>query len=65
LNWIREDGRIIGLRYWSSQQTTGGISYNTEYFNVARENSSKYGKVIIDQVYIARVSPIEKYKSFR
>ncbi len=61
INWIWKDGKIIGLKYWSSQGTTNGIDYKTEYFNVPDANGVPYGNVIIDQVYIARVGPITGY----
>ena len=57
INWIYDNGRIVGLRYWSSQESTGGIAYRTEYFNVKRSDGTKYGNVIKDLVYIARVMP--------
>ena len=62
INWIWKDGKIIGLKYWSSQGSTNGISYNTEYFNVRDASGVPYGNVLIDQVYIARVGPIAEYK---
>ena len=65
INWIKENDKIIGLRYWSSQQSTRGISYNEEYFNVGGQNKAKYGNVKINSVRIARVLPVSEYKSFR
>ncbi|MBM7614392.1 hypothetical protein [Alkaliphilus hydrothermalis] len=62
LNWIRDNGKIIGLRYWSTQGSTNGINYNEEYFNVEKSNGTKYGDLIIDQIYIARVTSINKYR---
>ena len=62
INWIWKDGKIIGLNYWSSQGSTKGINYNTEYFNVPDANGVPYGNVLIDQVYMARVGPIVEYK---
>lgn len=62
-NWIWDsNGRIIGFKYWSSQESTNGISHKEEYFNIAGSNGNKYGNVMIDQVYIARVSPVKEYK---
>jgi len=56
LNWLRDNnGRIIGVRYWSSQESTNGISEKEEYFNVRDSNGKKYGNVMINMVYIARV----------
>lgn len=58
-NWIRsDDGRITGIRYWSSQES--GVGFNTEYFD-----SSGYGNVCFNRVYIARVLPVHRYKKFR
>ncbi len=56
IGWIKENGRIVGLKYWSSQSATKGIAYNQEYFNVVRSNG-KRGKVDINSLYIARVEP--------
>lgn len=55
INWIRDNGKIIGFKYWSSQESTNGINYKTEYFNVLNSNSKKYGNVNINNVYIARI----------
>lgn len=63
-NWIRKGEKIIGLKYWSSQGSTNGISYKEEYFNVKDENGKKYGNIIIDQLYMARISPVNKYKKY-
>lgn len=63
LNWLKEGDQIVGLRYWSSQQSTNGINYVEEYFNVRDKNGRKYGNVMIDQVYIARVQPVSEYRS--
>ena len=63
INWIKEvDGRVIGLRYWSSQGSTGGINYNEEYFNVFNKNGVKYGSVIKDEMYMVRILPVSQYK---
>lgn len=56
IDWIRDgNGRIIGLNYWSSQPYTKGIGYTNEYFNVRDARGNKYGKVRLDNIYIARV----------
>ncbi|UNC90649.1 hypothetical protein [Candidatus Contubernalis alkaliaceticus] len=63
INWIKEsDGRIIGLRYWSSQGSTGGINYNEEFFNVYGKNGAKYGRVIKEGMFIVRIFPVSQYK---
>jgi len=54
ISWIKEGNNIVGIKYWSSQQSTNGIGYNEEYFNVKRSNG-KIGSVIKSSVYIARV----------
>ncbi|KAB3532911.1 hypothetical protein F8154_11215 [Alkaliphilus pronyensis] len=64
LNWIKENDKIIGLRYWSSQDSTNGINYREEYFNIKNGDGEKYGNIIIDQLYIGRVSAISNYKDF-
>jgi hypothetical protein len=33
LAWVREQGRIVGLRYWSTQPATDGIGERVEYFD--------------------------------
>lgn len=55
IDWIKRDGEIIGLRYWSSQESTGGISYAEEYFQ-------PHGSIKRDRVYIGRVGPINSYR---
>ncbi|KAB3529165.1 hypothetical protein [Alkaliphilus serpentinus] len=62
LDWIRDEGKIVGFKYWSSQESTGGISYNEEYFNIEKPNGEKYGNVIIDMVFIGRGSAVKDYK---
>lgn len=65
LNWLKDEkGRIIGIKYWSSQESTKGINYKQEYFNVLDANGRKYGNVMIDKVYIARINPVKEYKKF-
>ena len=63
INWIKNaGGNIIGLRYWSSQGSTGGISYNEEYFNVVDQNGTRYGSVKKDELYIVRILPVSQYQ---
>lgn len=62
INWVKENNKIIGIKYWSSQGS--GINYKTEYFNVTDSNGRKYGNVRIDLVYIARVLGVQDYKRF-
>ncbi|KUO70716.1 MAG: hypothetical protein APF81_26060 [Desulfosporosinus sp. BRH_c37] len=57
IDWVRDNGKIVGLRYWSSQESTNGIAYKTEYFNILRSDGTKYGKIIKDKVLIGRVVP--------
>lgn len=57
IDWIRVNGKIVGLRYWSSQESTNGIGYKTEYFNILRSDGTKYGKIMTDNVHIGRVIP--------
>ena len=63
-NWIRKDGKIIGLKYWSSQGSTNGIKYKEEYFNIKDKNGKKYGNIIIDNFYMARVGAVNQYKKY-
>ncbi len=62
IDWIREGDKIIGIRHWSSQQSTNGISHKEEYFNIKNSNGKKYGNVLMDSLYIARVNPISEYR---
>ncbi|EGW41048.1 hypothetical protein [Desulfosporosinus sp. OT] len=57
IDWVRDNGKIVGLRYWSSQESTNGIAYKTEYFNILRSDGTKYGNIMKDNVYIGRVVP--------
>ena len=57
IDWVRVNGKIVGLRYWSSQGSTNGIAYKTEYFNILRSDGTKYGKIMKDKVHIGRVVP--------
>ena len=63
INWLKDNnGTIIGLKYWSSQESTKGISYKEEYFNITNAAGEKYGNVMTNHVYIARVSAVKDYK---
>ncbi len=55
IDWIRENGEIIGITYWSSQGE-GGIGYAEEYFS-----DSGRGDVIRDELIIARIESINEY----
>lgn len=57
IDWLRVNGKIVGLRYWSSQESTNGIAYKTEYFNTLRSDGTKYGNIMKDTVQIGRVVP--------
>ena len=57
IDWVRVNGKIVGLKYWSSQESTNGIDYKTEYFNILRSDGTKYGNIMMDKVYIGRVVP--------
>ena len=65
MNWIKEGDKIIGFRYWSTQTSTNGIDYRTEYFNVLDTKGKKYGNVMFDMVYIARINAVKDYKSIK
>jgi hypothetical protein len=58
LNWIRQNGKIAGFRYWSSQSSTNGLGYKEEYFSDAG------GQVMPAGFYIAHVGPIASYRNF-
>lgn len=55
INWIRDGDKIIGLKYWSSQESTNGIAYKEEYFNIKDKNGKKYRNVMIDNLHMTRV----------
>jgi hypothetical protein len=64
ISWLRDDrSKIIGFKYWSTQDSTNGIGYKEEYLNGISAGSVK-GTVDISQLYIGRVGSIENYKSF-
>lgn len=53
VNWILEDGEIVGLKYRSSQKSTDGIGDRIEYFSDA---PGERGKVDRARTYIARLN---------
>lgn len=65
INWVKEGDKIIGFKYWSTQTSTKGIDYRTEYFNVLDSKGKKYGNVMKELVYIARITSVKEYKSFK
>ncbi len=59
MNWITNiQGDTIGIRYWSTQGSTNGINYNTEYF------SGFGGSVNPDIMYFSRIRSPEEFTSF-
>ncbi len=65
INWIREEDKIVGIRYWSSQGSTNGIDYKEEYFNVKKRDGSKYGNVMMDDFYMGRIGSVSEYRGFK
>ncbi len=48
ISWLRDnEQKIIGIQYWSTQKSTNGVGYNTEYINGSSVDKK--------QLYIARV----------
>jgi len=63
--WLRGAGnRIIGLRYWSSQRSTGGIGYKAEYFQ-DNPRFERRGNLLRAPLYLGRVGPVRDYRSPR
>lgn len=48
MGWIYQGRKIVGLKYWSTQKSTKGIGYRTEYIH------GKKG-IVLEKVYIGRV----------
>lgn len=46
LNWVWKEGKIAGLTYWSTQGSTRGIGYRTEFIGA--------DGITEDEVYLAR-----------
>jgi hypothetical protein len=64
INWLRDEKyNIVGLKYWSTQDSTNGIGYREEYFSDNLQVAFK-GTVNRNQLYIGRVGPIASYKAF-
>jgi len=51
LAWVRKKGKIVGLRYWSTQSSTRGIGERAEFFGKAEEGRG----VKREELYIVRV----------
>ncbi|MDP4087883.1 MAG: hypothetical protein Q8930_01280 [Bacillota bacterium] len=65
INWLRDKpGNIVGFKYWSTQESTGGISYKNEYFSDNPQGAYK-GAVNRQQMYIGRVGSIGNYRRFK
>jgi len=47
--WVRESGKIVGLRYWSTQSSTKGIGSRVERFGDAGSKLKR------DELYVVRV----------
>lgn len=48
VNWVRRKGEIAGMTYWSSQTSTQGIGYQTEW--IGSDGIDR------EQIYVARAS---------
>jgi hypothetical protein len=35
VDWVKQGGEIVGVDYWSTQGSTDGVAYNTEYFGAS------------------------------
>lgn len=53
VEWVRERGKIVGLKYRSSQKSTDGIGERIEYFSDA---AGKRGQVDRERTYLARLN---------
>jgi hypothetical protein len=53
VDWVRDAGRIVGLKYRSSQKSTNGIGDRVEYFADAPGSD---GKVDRSRTYVARLN---------
>jgi hypothetical protein len=43
IDWERDsEDRITGVKYWSTQNSTDGVGYNTEYFGTSSSNIDAY-----------------------
>ncbi len=59
IDWIRDiNGEPMGIYYWSTQGSTNGINFNTEYF------SGKGGNINPNYTYFSRVRSPEKFTPF-
>jgi hypothetical protein len=50
INWVFEKDKVVGLTYWSSQSSTRGIGYRTEW--IGEKDGIKR-----DEIYLARARP--------
>ena len=53
VDWVREGGEIIGIKYRSSQKSTDGIGDRVEYF---ADVKGREGKVDRSRTYVARLN---------
>lgn len=54
LGFAEENGQKVGIKYRSSQDSTGGIGDRTEYF---KDAAGKSGQVDRNRTYFARITP--------
>lgn len=65
LEWLRSEGEIIGLRYWSSQAASEGIAIRDEYFQPVLAWAQAQSPVLPQTMYVARVVGVSDYRAFR
>jgi hypothetical protein len=56
LDWVIDEGMVIGFKYRSSQKSTNGIGDRAEYFSDAADPTNPVGKVDRKRFYIARLT---------
>lgn len=56
LEVIRREGKIVGLKYRSSQGSTGGVGDRTEYFSDSADEHGRKGTLDRERTYACRLS---------
>ncbi|GAB6076504.1 hypothetical protein [Desulfurobacterium crinifex] len=57
LEFIKKEGKVIGVKYFSSQSSTNGLGVKEEYFG----NKPRGIKVI----FVGRLEPVESWSLLR
>lgn len=65
LDWVSLNDQIVGMRYWSSQNSTQGVGVAVEYFDSKFATLERQSPIRANSLLIARVGAVSDYRGFK